>query len=90
MLQMTSLPQSTAEVEKTFSRLNANKTKLRNSLAIHTLEAIIKTTETFPSQVDVNPRLAHLYTNARKSYMDKYGHKGNDQILDDTEVEDFV
>lgn len=41
MLQMTSLPQSTAEVERTFSKLNANKTKLRSSLAVRTMEAII-------------------------------------------------
>ena len=33
---------------------------------------------------------AHLYTNARKSYMNKYGHKGNNQTLDNTEAEDFV
>ncbi|KAK4315487.1 hypothetical protein Pmani_013402 [Petrolisthes manimaculis] len=72
MLQMTALPQSTAEVERTFSKLNANKTKLRNSLAVQTLEAIIKTAETFPSQVDVNARLAHLHSNARKRYMEKY------------------
>ncbi|KAK4320307.1 hypothetical protein Pmani_008813 [Petrolisthes manimaculis] len=75
MLQMTAFPQSTAEVERTFSKLNANKTKLRNSLAVQTLEAIIKTAETFPSQVNVNARLAHLHSNARKRYMEKYTEK---------------
>lgn len=72
MLQMTSLPQSTAEVERTFSKVNANKTKLRSCLSVRTLEAIIKTAETFPSHVDVNARLTHLYTNARKTYMERY------------------
>ena len=65
MLQMTFLPQSTAEVEKT-SKLHANKTKLRSSLAVRTLEAIIKTVESFPSHVDVNANVTHLYTHARK------------------------
>lgn len=72
MLQMTSLPQSTADVERTFSKLNANKTKLRSCLAVRTLEAIIKTAETFPLRVDINTRLNHLYTNARNKYMEKY------------------
>lgn len=72
MLQMTSLPQSTADVERTFSKLNAYKTKLRSCLAVRTLEAIIKTAETFPLRVDINTRLNHLYTNARNKYMEKY------------------
>ena len=42
MLEITALPQSTAEVERTFSKVNNNKTKLRNSLAVRTLETIIK------------------------------------------------
>ena len=69
---LTSLPQSTTEVERTLSKLNANKTKLRSFLAVRTLEAIIKMVESFPSHVDVNARLTHLYTNARKMYMEKY------------------
>ena len=72
MLQIISLPQSTAEVERTFSKLNANKTKLRSFLSVRTLEAIIQTAETFPTHVDVNARLTHLYTNARKAYIEKY------------------
>jgi len=38
---------STAEVERTFSRLNNSKIKLRNRLAACTLEAIIKSSENF-------------------------------------------
>ena len=40
MLEITALPQSTAEVERTFSKLNNNKTKLPNVLGVRTLEAI--------------------------------------------------
>eukprot|EP00112_Aurelia_sp_Birch-Aquarium-sp1_P023358 Seg693.3 transcript_id=Seg693.3/GoldUCD/mRNA.D3Y31 product="hypothetical protein" protein_id=Seg693.3/GoldUCD/D3Y31 len=38
MLEVTALPQSTAEVERTFSKVNANKTKLRSSLSVNTLQ----------------------------------------------------
>lgn len=82
MLQITSLPQSTAEVERTFSKLNANKTKLRNSLAVRTLEAIIKTAENYPSEVVVNGRLAHLYSHARKNYMDKHTETEANEVQD--------
>ena len=72
MLQMLSLLGNTAEVERTFSKLYANKTKLRSSLAIHILEVIMKTAESFPHNVDINTKLAHLYNNAKKNYMEKY------------------
>jgi len=42
------LPQSTAGVKRTFSRLNNNKNKLRDCVADSTLEAIIKSGEKFP------------------------------------------
>lgn len=51
MLQVTSLPESTAEVERTFSEVNSNKTKLRNCLATGTLKAFIQTSEFSPIQV---------------------------------------
>lgn len=63
------LPRSTAEVERTFSKLSANKTNLRSSLVVSILEVIIKTAETTPYQFNINARLTHLYTNARKTYM---------------------
>lgn len=88
MLQMTSLPQSTAEVERTFSKLNANKTKLRSSLAVRTLEAIIQTAENFPTHVQVNSRLTHLYTNARKTYMERYTENERNRHAE-TEEGDF-
>jgi len=45
---------STAEVERTFSQLNNNKNKLRDCLAVCTLEAIIKFSEDFPGDFEVN------------------------------------
>ena len=47
MLEVTALPQSTAEVERTFSKVNANKTKLRNSLSVNTLPGILRSNEHF-------------------------------------------
>ena len=51
--QVMGLPQSTAEVKRTFSKVNANKTKLRNCLSVRTLEGILKTAENFPVQVTI-------------------------------------
>ncbi|CAK8676915.1 unnamed protein product [Clavelina lepadiformis] len=72
VLHIAALPQSTAVVERTFSKLNLNKTKLRNNLGVNTLEAIIKVSEKFSDNFDVTPRLARLHANARRSYMNKY------------------
>ena len=44
IVQVTALPQSTAVAERMFSKINLNKTKLRNRLAISTLESIAKVT----------------------------------------------
>jgi len=57
---ITALPQSTDEVERIFSRLNNNKNKLRDCLAVCTLEAIIKSSEKFPSDFEVKQR--HAFT----------------------------
>ncbi|KAK4319067.1 hypothetical protein Pmani_009961 [Petrolisthes manimaculis] len=65
MLKIMALPQSTAEVERTFSKLNNNKTKLRNKLSVSTLESIIKTSERFQSSFAMTPSLVKLYSGAR-------------------------
>ena len=72
MLEITALPQSTGVVERTFSKLNNNKTKLRNALGVCTMEAIVKVSEEFPSNFHSNKRLAELHSKARASYMRKY------------------
>lgn len=72
MLEITALPQSTAVVERTFSKLNNNKTKLRNALGVRTMEAIVKVSEEFPCNFESNKRLAELHSKARVNYMKKY------------------
>ena len=83
MLKLTALPQSTAEVERTFSKLNNNKTKLRNKLSVKTLEAILKTSERFPSNFVMTPSLIKLYSNARTRYFAKYTEDETNDILVD-------
>ena len=72
ILAVLSLPQSTAEVERTFSKLNNNKTKLRNSLAVTTLEAIIGCSEAYKENFEPNPRLVTLHGTARQRYMARF------------------
>ena len=72
ILELTALPQSTAVVERTFSKLNNNKTKLRNALGVRTMEAIVKVSEEFPCNFESNKRLAELHSKARVNYMKKY------------------
>eukprot|EP00794_Sanderia_malayensis_P006444 gene6444-7174_t len=72
MIQITALPQSTACVERTFSKVNNNKTKLRNKLAISTTEGIVKVGEHFPTNFKVDNRLASLHKSARSSYERRY------------------
>ena len=69
MLEIIALPQSTAEVERTFSKVNANKTKLRNALSVYTLQGILQTSEYFPANFEMNERLKVLHRNARSSYI---------------------
>ena len=38
MLEVTALPQSTAAVERTFSKISNSKTKFRNALSVRTVE----------------------------------------------------
>jgi len=69
---VTALPQSIAEIERTFSRLNNNKNKLRGCcLAVCTLEAITESRENFSGDFEVNQRLVHLHGKARKTYFEK-------------------
>ena len=56
MLEVTALPQSTAAVERTFSKIS-NKTKLRNALSVHTVEAIVRTSDYFSTNFDVDDKL---------------------------------
>ena len=71
MLEITALPQSTAVVERTFSKLKNNRTKLRNALGVCTMEAIVKVSEEFPINFDSNKRFAELHSKARANYMRK-------------------
>jgi len=69
---ITALPQCTTEVERTFSRLNNNKSKLRDYLAGCTLVAISKSSDNFPGDFEVNQRLTYLHGKARKAYIEKF------------------
>lgn len=72
MLQITALPQSTAAVERTFSKVNNNKTKLRSRLAVRTIEAIVRVSERFSTNFEIDEKMANLFSKARSSYMDRY------------------
>ena len=75
MLEVTALPQSTAAVERTFSKISNNKTKLRNALSVHTVEAIVRTSDYFSTNFDVDDKLVGLYSKARGKYMERYNAK---------------
>ncbi|GFO36488.1 eukaryotic translation initiation factor 4e [Plakobranchus ocellatus] len=67
MLKVTTLPQSTAEFERTFSKLNNNKTKLTISLLVKTLKSTIKTSEKFTKDhFEINERLIAHHGSARE------------------------
>ena len=72
MLKVTAPPQSTAVVERTFSKLYNNKTQLRNALGVLTMEAIAKVSKEFPCNFESNQPLAELHSKARANYMKKY------------------
>ena len=72
MLEVTALPQSTAAVERTFSKISSNKTKLRNALSLRTVEAIVRTSDYFSVNFDVDDKLVALYSKARGKYMERY------------------
>ncbi len=79
MLETTTLPQSTAAVES-FSKINNNKTRLRNGLAVRTVEAMVKTSECFPANFEVTDRLAMLHSKARSSYMERCKSEERDAV----------
>ena len=74
MLEITALPQSTTVVETTFSKINCNKTKLRNRLAVHMIG------EGFPGCFQVSNRLSSLYSNASGSYMERCNNNGQEDV----------
>ena len=80
MLEIIALPQSTAEVERTFSKVNANKTKLRNALSVYALQGILQTSESYPANFEINERLKVLHRNARPSYMPRFHEEERSNI----------
>ena len=72
MLEVTALPQSTAEVERTFSKVNGTKTEVGSRLAVQTMEAMLKCSKTFPSTFEVDQRMVHLHGESKRNHMAKY------------------
>ena len=70
-------------MERAFSKVNNNKTRLRNSLSVNTLDSIVKVSETFHRHFEINTRLAHLHGNAKNVYMEKYKKTDRDLIDED-------
>ena len=68
MIQITAMPQSRACIERTFSKINNNITKLHNQIAIYSMEAIVKVREQFPTNFEVDKQLASFHANTRSSY----------------------
>ena len=68
-------------MERTFSKVNNYKTRLRNSLSVRSVESIVKVSELLKGNSEINDRLAHLHGNARKVHFEK--HKKAD--LDDVD-----
>ena len=66
--------------ERTFFKVNNNKIKLRNALAVRTLEAIIKSNEAYPTNFEVNERLTNLHSKARKRYMERYTEQDRSNV----------
>ena len=60
VMNVLALPQSTAGVERTFSKVTPNKSKLRNSLHISTLESILVTSENFKENFESDNKLKTL------------------------------
>jgi len=87
MLQITALPQSTAAVDHTFSKINNNKTKLRNNLAVSTIESIVKVSEKFKESFEIDEHLVHLHDKVRNSYMQKYSETDRKNVEDNVNFE---
>ena len=87
MLQITALLQSITAVECTFLKLNINKTKLRNNLAVSTIKLIVKVSETLKEPSEIDEHLVHLHGNARKSYMQKQSETDRKNVKDNGNFE---
>ena len=55
-----------------FSKVNLNKTKLRNALGTKTLESIIVTGENFKENFEIDQNLRVMHSQARTKYFAKY------------------
>ena len=82
MLQITALLQNTAAVEFTFSKINNNKTQLRNSFSISTINSIVKVSEKFKEPCEIDEHFVHLHGKARNSYMQKYNERDRINVED--------
>ena len=80
VMNVLALPQSTAGVERTFSKVTLNKTKLRNSLHISTLESILVTSENFKENFESDNKLKTLHGQARNKYFSKYLESDSNNI----------
>ena len=72
MHEVTALPQSTAAVERTFSKISNNKIKIGNALSVRIVEAIVRTSDYFSTNFDVDDKLVGLYSKTRGKYMERY------------------
>ena len=66
---MTALPKSTVAVERIFSKISNNKTKLCRVLSVRTIEAIVRTSNYFSTNFDVDDKFVGLYAKARGTYI---------------------
>ena len=80
VMNVLALPQSTAGVERTFSKVTLNKTKLRNSLRISTLESILVTSENFKENFESDNKLKTLHGQARNKYFSEYLESDSNNI----------
>ena len=80
VMNVLALPQSTAGVERTFSKVTLNKTKLRNSLHISTLESILVTSENFKENFESDNKLKTLHGQAGNKYFSKYLESDSNNI----------
>jgi len=69
---VTSLPQGTTAVERTFSNSSNNKTKPHDALSVCTVGAIIRIRHYWLKTFDIDDKLVGLYSKARGKYMERY------------------
>lgn len=66
MLKVMALPQSTASVERTVSKISLNKTDSKNEWRL------VKTSEMYPCNFKVDGQVVELYGSARTKYMPRH------------------